>query len=92
MTVGRSTFESCSAAILIAEISNALNEDTIPTTTEGKWPPWNARNMGDNPAHVGRAAFKDTISGRCRLHRQTVPDHRTARIVRVARSVSRPAD
>ena len=41
-------------------ITNALNEEEIPSYTARAWSPWTVRNMLCNPGYAGRTIFKRT--------------------------------
>ena len=58
--VVRRIFEDFAAGASIMGITNALNEESIPSYTGRAWSPWTVRNMMRNPGYAGRTFFKRT--------------------------------
>ena len=58
--VVRRIFEDFAAGASIMGITNALNEEGIPSYTGRGWSPWTVRNMLRNPGYTGRTIFKRT--------------------------------
>lgn len=61
--VVRRVFEDFAGGASIIGITNALNEQGIPTFTGRAWSAWTVKNMLRNPGYTGRTVFKRTKTG-----------------------------
>ena len=75
----RRVFEDFAAGGSIIGITNALNEETIPAYTGGKWSAWTVKNMLRNPGYTGRTIFRRTKT----RHRRDPSTGRRRRVVEV---------
>ena len=62
-TVVRRVFEGFAGGASIIGITNALNEEGIPSFTGRAWSAWTVKNMLRNPGYAGRTIFKRTKTG-----------------------------
>ena len=75
--VVRRIFEDFVEGASIMGITNALNEEGIPSYTGRAWSPWTVRNMMRNPGYAGRTIFKRTKT----RHRRDPVDGKRRRVV-----------
>ena len=75
--VVRRIFEDFAGGASIMGITNALNEEGIPSYTGRAWSPWTVRNMMRNPGYAGRTIFKRTKTS----HRRDPVSGKRRRIV-----------
>ena len=61
--VVRCVFEDFAGGASIIGITNALNEQGVPTFTGRAWSAWTVKNMLRNPGYAGRTVFKRTKTG-----------------------------
>lgn len=56
----RRAFEQFAGGASILGITNALNDEGVPSFTGATWSAWTVRNMLRNPAYAGRTIFRRT--------------------------------
>ncbi len=59
-SVVRRMFEDFAAGGSLMGITNALNEEGIPSYSGGTWSPWTVRNVLLNPVYCGRTFYRRT--------------------------------
>ena len=59
-SVVRRLFEDFAAGGSLMGLTNALNEEGVPSYSGGTWSPWTVRNVLLNPAYCGRTFYRRT--------------------------------